>query len=236
MISSLFFEKELDIVTSYIPLLHHKSICTYGVYDPCRPACLRIFLATRISFCTHMSVFWVAISSNQKNKKSSTRSKLWEATMGESCKQNWIDGSALAHYYDSCVALSCLLVFVVLDFYYGRKQQSGDGYFVFNDSSFKDKCRFAICINKIIMIIIKVIRRSGDVVHNPCQGHSILIKVPCCCCCFFLIVAFVLCLTLLSYSFYNLHKDYFPGANSTYDWGELKMQSWHVTCGTSVFC
>ena len=105
---------------------------------------------------------------------------------------------------------------------------SGDGYLPVEDSSFEEDWQFIIRIrnNNNDGSDKKKRRRGGgskkgkskNKNRNRRLGHTILIKVRCCCCCcFLLIVAFVLCLTLLSYSFYNLYKDYFSGANSTYD-------------------
>jgi hypothetical protein len=105
---------------------------------------------------------------------------------------------------------------------------SGDGYLAIEDSSFEEDWQFIIRIqnNNNDGSDKKKRRRGGgskkgkskNKNRNRRLGHTILIKVRCCCCCcFLLIVAFVLCLTLLSYSFYNLYKDYFSGANSTYD-------------------
>jgi hypothetical protein len=105
---------------------------------------------------------------------------------------------------------------------------SGDGYLAIEDSSLEEDCQFIFRFrnyNNNDDSETKKRRRAGgsrkgkskNKNRNRRLGHSILIKVRCCCCCFLLIVAFVLCPTLLSYSFYNLHKDYFSGANSTYD-------------------
>ena len=73
-------------------------------------------LLTRLILLHRNRVLWLLLVAAIKNKKSSTRLKLREATMGESCEQNLIVDYALAlarvamlsHFIIFGVVLSCL--------------------------------------------------------------------------------------------------------------------------------
>ena len=169
-------------------------------------------LLTRLILLHRNRVLWLLLVAAIKNKKSSTRLKLREATMEESCEQNLIVDYALAPLTWRCshififLVLCCVvlphLCLLFLTCIMSESVGSGDGYLpIDRDSSFEEDWQFIIRIrNNNNDGSDKKKRRGGgskkgkskNKNRNRRLGHSILIKVRCCCCCFLLIVAFVL--------------------------------------------
>jgi len=103
----------------------------YGSLHGPAGACRNIFSHTNKFFAPVRVYSGRLLAAAIKNKKSSTRSKMREATMAESCKQYLIVGSDLASLGWRCshniiiLVLSCVLslVFVLVDLYYERKRR-----------------------------------------------------------------------------------------------------------------